>query len=178
MGLRIRLGSVRVLLGVALIVSLVICASIATRLGAVDTTRYLIITVPVAEGVSPVTVSPITTFQWTTLSGNPDPAEYRHILVDTGAFGGSFLAAEDYIRNNPAAPEWCPWQPYSPPDTGTYWTTPWLPAGYYVFGVQGRDAAGNAEQEFDLANLRRVSVLGGVPTDPITWGRLKALYGQ
>ena len=138
--------------------------------------RFLVITVPGASGLNPVKVPPITTFRWETWSGHADPTEYRRIFVNTAGFGGSFSATENYIRNNPGAPEWSSWMDYSPPGVGTYWTTSPTPAGYYVFAVQGRDASGEAEQEFDLVNMRRIHVIGTVPTESIRWGLLKSWY--
>jgi len=143
---------------------------------AITVERFLVITVPAVSGLNPVNVPPITTFRWGTWSGHADPAEYRRILVSTTGFGGSFSATEDYIRNNRGAPEWSSWMEYSPPDVGTYWTTPPMSAGYYVFAVQGRDASGEAEQEFDFVNMRRIRVIGTVPIELIRWGHLKARY--
>lgn len=143
---------------------------------ATDAARYVFITIPPAGGFTPERVPPIVTFQWIT-GGSVDPAEARHIIVNTAGFDDSFIDAEDYIRNNPSAPEWSHWLPYSPPSTNTYWTTPWLAPGYYVFAVQGRDAAGNAEQDFDLQwNLRRLHVIGETPIEQTRWGEIKAYF--
>ena len=139
--------------------------------------QSLYVTVPAASGFNETWVPPITTYRWTTIGGHPNPAEVRQILVNTAGFEGDWAATQDYIRNNPNAPEWSPWQSYSPPSTGTYWTTPWQPGGYYVFAVQGRDELGNEEPNFDLLlNMRRIRVIAPVPTESESWGHIKVLY--
>jgi hypothetical protein len=120
---------------------------------------FVEITIPVVTGFNPANRPPVATYNWQTLGGSADPAEVRRIMISTAGFGSSYSATEDYIRNNPAAPEWSAWEPYSPPGTGTSWTSPPLDFGTYVFAVQGRDAGGTVGATFELdRNMRRVVV--------------------
>jgi hypothetical protein len=120
---------------------------------------FLEVTNPPADGLNAAHRLPITTYEWQTTAGSPDPAEVRHILLNVYDHGGQFTDAEAYIQSNPNAPEWSAWQPYSPPGTGTSWTTPPTTPGFYVFAVHGRDADGNASTGFSLdRNMRRVIV--------------------
>lgn len=113
---------------------------------------------PACRRAQPGLRTPITTYQWQTLSGVPDPAEFRFILLaGNEILADDYPTIEDYIRNNPDAPQWSPWQAYGPSTTS--WTTPPLDFGPYVFAVQGRDADGNRCDEFTLErNMRRVRV--------------------
>jgi hypothetical protein len=122
--------------------------------------HFLEITIPVYNGFNPASRPPIAPYEWQTLEGSPDPAEVRFIMVSASNFSDNYAQTLDYIRNNPNAPEWSPWEPYAPPDVGTSWTSPPMDFGPYVFAVQGRDAQGAAEEEFDLTrNARYVRVV-------------------
>jgi len=126
------------------------------------------ITIPLQVGLNPAHRPPVATYEWQTLSGSADPAEVRWIIVPLVEHNNDWYEAEQYVRDNADAPEWSPWQPYSPPGTGTSWTSePALDYGLYVFAVQGRDGAGNVDAEFTLdRNLRRV-VVGRRTTGPL-----------
>jgi len=122
-------------------------------------TEFLEITIPLQVGISPPARTPIATYYWRTFAGNPDPVEVRWIMVSTANHDNDWYQTEDYIRNNPDAPEWSPWHPYSPPGVGTYWTSPPTPFGTYVFAVQGKGASGEVDEDFVLArNMRRVLI--------------------
>jgi hypothetical protein len=121
--------------------------------------QYLEITIPFANGLNPAARTPVATYEWRTLPGSPDPVEVRWIMVPTVEHNNDFNETEDYIRNNPDAPEWSPWTPYSPPSTGTSWTSPPLDLGLYVFAVQGKDGSGVVGGDFTLdRNMRRVLI--------------------
>jgi hypothetical protein len=117
------------------------------------------ITIPMQVGLNPAHRTPVATYEWQALAGSPDPVEVRWIMVATAEHNNDWHETEQYVRDNPDAPEWSPWHPYSPPSTGTSWTSPTMDFGGYVFAVHGRDGAGNADAEFTLdRNLRRVIV--------------------
>lgn len=114
--------------------------------------------VPLASFVSS-TRHPVATYEWKTAAGSTDPAEIRWIMVPRSEHNDDYAQAEEYIRNNPDAPEWSPWQPYAPPSAGTSWTSPPLAYGGYVFAVHGRDADGNTDTEFVWwRNLKHVLI--------------------
>ncbi len=120
--------------------------------------HYLEITIPLQNGLNPATRPPVATYQWQTIAGSPDPAEVRWMMISAIPFNDNYHQTEEYIRNNPDAPEWSSWQTYAPP-AGTSWTSPPMDFGRYVFAVQGRDGSGNAELDFSLdRNIRRVMV--------------------
>jgi hypothetical protein len=157
---------------------LLFCGFCLLLVAAAASAQYLVITVPVRDGLNPVVVPPITTYRWETASGSPDPAEVRWILEPLGDHNDSWQETIHYIRTNPDAAGWYPWQPYSPPDVGTLWTTPATAGGNYVFAVHGRDAGGVPDTLFDENwNVRRIRVMEGpVPVERTTWSRLKALF--
>jgi hypothetical protein len=118
-------------------------------------THYLEVTIPVEGSVA--VRPPIATYEWHTVTGSSDPAELRWILLPV--VNNDYNAALDYIRTTPGAPEWSPWTAYAPPGAGTEWTSPPQAFGPYVFAVQGRDASGVPETEFDFSrNARQVRV--------------------
>jgi hypothetical protein len=139
------------------LVSVLILALMAIAGVASAQIHYLEITVPVETDFGPALRTAIATYEWQTVAGSSDPAEVRWILLPVT--GSDFAGALDYIRTTPDAPEWSAWTAYSPPGAGTSWTTPPMDLGNYMFAVQGRDASGVPETEFDLArNARRVRV--------------------
>jgi len=102
---------------------------------------------------------PDATYEWQTAPGSADPAEVRWIMVNRADHGDDYAQAEEYIRNNPDAPEWSPWQTYAPPTTGTSWTSSNLDWGHHVFAVHGRDINGNTDTEFVWwRNLKRITI--------------------
>ena len=115
-------------------------------------------TVPLKNFVS-AQRTPVATYEWQTATGSDDPAEVRWIMVNAADHNDDYNETEEYIRNNPGAPEWSPWQTYSPPSTGTSWTSPLLDSGRYVFAVHGRDENGNTDTEFVLwRNIKRILI--------------------
>jgi hypothetical protein len=129
--------------------------------------RFLEVTVPHRTGLNPAVRTPVATYEWQTLPGSPDPVEVRSIMVPVVEHNSSWNQTEDYVRNNPDAPEWSAWHPYAPPSTGTSWTSPPMDLGPYVFAVQGRDADSNSGGDFDLDwNMRRISVSNRI-TGPV-----------
>lgn len=124
--------------------------------------------------LNPASVNPISTFGWQTVLGSTDPAEVRHILLNTAAFGNSFLNTLNYIRTVPNAPEWSAWEPYLSPDVGTSWTTPPLDYGNYVFAVHGRDSEGNTDTLFvETRNAIRIRIAARINGPQLT---LKSPY--
>jgi hypothetical protein len=117
------------------------------------------ITVPLVTSLNPAVRTPVATYEWQTLGGSADPVEVRWILAPTAEHNDDWNETENYVRNNPDAPEWSPWQPYRPPSTGTSWTSPLTDYGRYVFAVHGRDGSGNVDAEFTLdRNMRRILI--------------------
>lgn len=126
---------------------------------AITVPPYVEITVPLNTGLNPAHRTPVAVYEWQTAPGSDDPAEVRWILVPVAEHNDDFNETENYIRNNPGAPEWSSWQSYVPPSTGTSWTSPEIAFGYYVFAVQGRDQFGTTDGEFALdRNMRRIVV--------------------
>jgi len=121
--------------------------------------QFIEITLPVETGLDPALVPPITTYRWETAAGSSDPDSVRWIVVLRDE-SDTWEQAEDYIRNNPDAPEWSDWHYYrAPDDSGKFWVTPPMDFGYYVFAVHGKDADGNVGTVFDLtSNMRRMLV--------------------
>jgi hypothetical protein len=120
--------------------------------------HFLEITIPLQIGINPAIRPPVASYEWRTIAGSPNPAEFRWMLISAIPFNDNYHQTEEYIRNNPDAPEWSSWQTYAPP-VGTTWTSPPTDFGRYVFAVQGRDGSGNAEQDFSLdRNIRRIMV--------------------
>jgi hypothetical protein len=159
----------RVVRTVVVVTIILSCASPLTPTAFADATnaprpaltqiQFLEITIPVPTGLLPALRPPIATYVWHTLLGSPDPVDVRWIFIPTAWFNYSWTETEDYIRNTPGAPEWSAWQPYSPPDVGTFWTNPAVDFGQYVFAVQGRDGVGNVDEDFTLdRNMRRILV--------------------
>jgi hypothetical protein len=127
--------------------------------GAITVPPRLEVTVPLETVSNPAFRIPAATYEWQTAPGSDDPAEVRWIFVPVAEHNDDFNETEAYIRNNPGAPEWSSWQSYTPPSTGTSWTSPAVVFGYYVFAVHGRDGGGAADWEFDLGrNMRRILV--------------------
>ncbi len=125
------------------------------------------ITVPLLTTSNPAFRIPAATYEWQTAPGSDDPAEVRWIFVPVAEHNGDFNETENYIRNNPGAPEWSSWQTYASPSTGTSWTSPAVDFGYYVFAVHGRDDIGTVDWEFVLErNMRRILV-GHRATGPL-----------
>jgi hypothetical protein len=117
------------------------------------------VTIPLYNGLNPASRTPVATYEWQTLAGSTDPAEILWIMVPLADHNNDWNETIDYIRSNPAAPEWSAWQPYSPPSAGTSWTSPPLDIGLYMFAVHGRDSGGITDDLFfDERNLRRVVV--------------------
>jgi hypothetical protein len=144
------------------------------------------IVIPTSTGFDAASVPPISTFLWrgedyvSNVQEKQEPDSVRHILVSTRPFGGSWDATLEYIRTNPAAPEWSKWKYYrAAADSGKFWTTPALPIGspgnpsLYLFAVQVKDEAGAVSPVFDEnRNVRRISV------SPRTTGPLLSLYNS
>jgi hypothetical protein len=121
--------------------------------------QYLEITIPVFSGLNPALRPPVATYQWQTIAGSVDPAEVRWIFISTQEFNDSYSETADYIRNNPDAVEWSPWEPFDPPGAGTSWTSPPRDYGPYVFAVQGRDSTAALLEDFSFdRNMRRILV--------------------
>ncbi len=121
---------------------------------------FLEMKIPVPSGQDMALVPPITTFIWQTIDGVGDPDSAQWILVSTVPFDNDWNATLDYIRGNPDAPEWHPWQAYDPSNNvGTSWTTPPLDFGQYVFAVHGRAMDETASPDFNFSrNAVRVLV--------------------
>ena len=122
---------------------------------------------PRTFGFTIAQVPPIPTFRWNAndfISSREEtqpPDSVRSILVPTQRFAGGFDETTRYIRENPAAPEWTPWEYYSAPgDTGKFWhPEDELGFGSYVFAVQVKDEAGAVSPVFDLnRNMRRIRI--------------------
>ncbi len=124
------------------------------------------IRIPVYTGFNPALVPPITRFSWEATDyvddflSSQEPDSVRWILLDVELFNDSYSAALQYIRQNPDAEEWHPWQYYkAPDDTGKFWMTPPLDLGPYMFAVQVKDEAGAVSPVFDEErNVRRIVV--------------------
>ena len=103
-------------------VALYICAAAFTLAGSYSRLSaqpvFLEITNPPHFTNTPSAISPVYTYEWRTVPGHDDPAEIRFIFPNTASFNPSFFATLHYIRLNPNAPEWSPWQPCSPPGFG------------------------------------------------------------
>lgn len=144
--------------------ALVAFTALALSLGALGVSPslaappFLEITIPIPTNLNPAGRPPGATYTWQTIPGEPDPVAVRRIMVPIADHGGSWAATEDYIRNNPDAPEWTSWYAYFPPDFGTS-ATIMTDYGGHVFAIQGRDVNLNTLYEFDLdRNMRRVMV--------------------
>jgi len=147
-------------LGLVLLIVVVGSSSIDADepLSSATQVHYLEITIPLQIGLNPAMRPPVATYEWQTIAGSPDPAEYRWMMISAIPFNNNYHQTEEYIRNNPDAPEWSSWQTYAPP-IGTFWTSPVMDYGRYVFAVQGRDGGGIAETDFSLdRNIRRIMV--------------------
>lgn len=155
---------------VLLLLVLVVLVSGADRpLVAQPSAEFLEITIPLRVGLNPAVRTPIAAYLWQTYAGSPDPVEVRWIMEPLSLHNDDWPETMDYIRNNPDAPHWSAWQPYSPPDIGTFWVSPVLDLGFYVFAVQGRDGGGVTDTDFsEDRNMRRVMV-GRRSTGPILW---------
>jgi hypothetical protein len=131
---------------------------------------YLELIVPDCDPVTTALVPPITTFRWQTLPASIDPDSVRWILLSTQWFDDDWTETLDYIRNNPGANEWFSWTSYAAPgDTGTFWTTPPLDFGRYVFAVHGKEADSTAAQDFEFGrNAVRVMVASAMTGPQVT----------
>lgn len=110
------------------------------RLASKSKTTSIRITVPAQMGLNPALVPPVSTLRWAA----ERTKWVRWILVSTVDFDSDWEAAETYIRENPDAPEWSGWQRYKPrKNEGTYWQTPPLDFGPYVFAVQSEGPSGD-----------------------------------
>ncbi len=127
------------------------------------------VNIPTRSRLNAAEVPPITTFRWTAtdyvdnIAQIQDPDSVRHILVPLNKFNDAhdrWVAALDYIRENPDAEEWSEWEWYSAPgDSGRFWTSRALDWGSYYFAAQAVDEAGAVSPVFDLDwNLRRILV--------------------
>lgn len=121
--------------------------------------------VPKRLGLTPTALPPIATFRWVArdpIDGSgqsQDPDSVRWILVSTKSFDDDFDRTINYVRKNPAAPEWYPWVRYgTADDAGRSWTSDPMTSGEaYVFAVQVKDEAGAVNPVFDeKRNLRRI----------------------
>lgn len=100
------------------------------------------ITDPLFNNLNPALILGTHTFRWQIAPGGTDPVEVRHALVITTFYDPEI----QYLRSDPDAPEWSPWEPYIPSPQGMSWTTPPLQFGKrYVFVIEGRDVDGNGE---------------------------------
>lgn len=120
-----------------------------------DKSLSIRITLPLPRGYDPAVVPPIFHVDWAA----EKTKSIRWIIVSTRDFGGSWEMAEEYIRNNPDAPEWSEWERYKPnKGEGTSYYPPPLWLGGYVFAVQARNSHGDLT-DFDLeANMVRLLV--------------------
>ena len=124
------------------------------------------ILIPLYNGLTPALLPPITRFTWegkdyvSDTRTSQDPDSVRWILVSVEDFNDDYLQALRYIRQNPQADEWSDWSYYAQPnDSGTFWTTPPLDFGAYMFAVQAKDEAGAVTPVFDEEqNVRRVII--------------------
>ena len=98
-------------------------------------TPLIQIKIPVATGQNPAEVPPLFYVTWVAL----DIKSVRWIIVDTERFGGSWTLTEEYIQNNPDAPEWSDWVRYkADKEQGTMYESPPMDYGAYVFSVQAQ----------------------------------------
>ncbi len=113
------------------------------------------ITLPVPTGLNPALVPPVFHVDWTA-----EKTKYvRWILVSTAAFGDSWLATEEYIRNNADAPEWSEWTKYKPnKDEGEAYYPPPQDFGPYVFAVQAMSPPGDVTDIVRGVNMARLLV--------------------
>jgi hypothetical protein len=130
-------------------------------------TEFLEITIPLRVGLNPAVRPPIASYWCQTYAGSPDPVEVRWIIEPLSNHNDDWYETMDYIRNNPDAPNWFAWQPYSPPDIGTRWISPVVEYGFYLVAVQGIDDGGITDTDFsEDRNMRRVMV-GSRATGPV-----------
>jgi hypothetical protein len=124
------------------------------------------ITVPRAElGITPADMPPISTISWIATDyvndefTKQDPESVQWALVSTVGHG-DYASTIQYLRENPAAPEWYPWSWYrAPGDSGKSWTTPPLEFGDYVFAIRAKDEAGAVTPVLaEPVNVRRLKV--------------------
>src|SRR5712671_5197160 len=121
------------------------------------------ITIPVAQVLHPIpiTYAPTRTFfAWRPVSTNVAPRQVRWILLATPEFGNDFMATLEYVRTHPDEATWSPWTDYKPAlNEGTFWYSPLLSDGRYVFAVQGRTIKGISDGGFDLGrNVRFLEI--------------------
>ncbi len=125
------------------------------------------ITTPRAElGITPADMPPISTIVWQATDyvddefTKQDPESVQWAMISTAGYGGTYLGAITYLRQNPNAPEWDPWVWYrAPNDSGKSWTTPPLEFGDYVFAIRAKDEAGAVTPVLtEPVNVRRIKI--------------------
>jgi hypothetical protein len=119
-----------------------------------------------ALGLTPSDVPPITTYEWTAVDYIDDleftqaPDSVQWALESTRNHRDSFAETLEFLRTPASADVWHPWTYYrAPQDSGTFWTTPPMDFGNYVFAMRAKDEAGAVTPVLDeQKNARRIRV--------------------
>jgi hypothetical protein len=124
---------------------------------------------------NPATVPMISTYKWQANDyvgdrlTRQDPESVSWILEPIAHHNDDWGETIGWIRDLPIdGDEWGEWVPYGSPDgSGTSWTTPPTPRGFYVFAIRAKDEAGAITPVFDeTRNVRRV-IVREIQTGPI-----------
>ncbi|UCH83080.1 MAG: hypothetical protein JSW50_11480 [Candidatus Latescibacterota bacterium] len=127
----------------------------ASRMAKPDKLPSVYITLPLPTGLNPALVPPVFYVLWEAQRTK----SVRWILINAADFNDSWLEAEEYIRNNPDAPEWSEWTRYKPKkDQGDAYYPPPQDFGRYVFAVQAKSPPGDTTDIIRGVNMARLLV--------------------